>query len=212
LTALDLISQPAWYELLAYAEMLDGRADEARAWADRATASAALLDLPVRTGFAQLAHAHAALAVDPAAAGRWAMAAAGSFETSGDRVDAGRAYLRAATASAALGETEVARERFARARALFETCGAGLFVDQTARELRRMNARQPRRGTAEPHAVLTDREQEIAKLVAVGLTNRQIAERLYLSPRTVEAHLARLFTKLGVSTRAAVAHALTRPD
>jgi DNA-binding NarL/FixJ family response regulator len=95
---------------------------------------------------------------------------------------------------------------------LFETCGAGLFVDQATRELRRMNARQPRRGSAQPRGVLTDREQEIAKLVAVGLTNRQIAERLYLSSRTVEAHVARLFAKLGVATRAAVAHALTRPD
>ena len=84
-------------------------------------------------------------------------------------------------------------------------------LDQTAREQRRMNARRPRRRSA-PGADLTVREREIAKLVAVGLTNREIAERMYLSPRTVEAHLARLFAKLGVATRTAVAHALTRPD
>jgi len=78
-----------------------------------------------------------------------------------------------------------------------------------------MNARRPRRRadvTPGAEATLTDREEEIGKLVAIGLTNRQIAERLYLSPRTVEAHVARLLAKLDVATRAAVANALTGDD
>ena len=52
---------------------------------------------------------------------------------------------------------------------------------------------------------LTGREVEIARLVAEGLTNRQIAARLYLSVRTVEGHVEHLRNKLGFATRARVA-------
>lgn len=55
---------------------------------------------------------------------------------------------------------------------------------------------------------LTAQEREIAQLAAAGLTNKQIGQRLFLSPRTVGGHLHRLFPKLGVSTRAALRDAL----
>ena len=55
---------------------------------------------------------------------------------------------------------------------------------------------------------LTQQEREIALLAATGLTNRQIATRLYLSPRTVSAHLYRIFPKLGITSRAALRDAL----
>ena len=55
---------------------------------------------------------------------------------------------------------------------------------------------------------LTPQEQEIAALAAAGLTNKQIGERLYLSPRTVGNHLFRIFPKLGITTRAALRDAL----
>ncbi|QKJ19930.1 helix-turn-helix domain-containing protein [Microbacterium hominis] len=61
--------------------------------------------------------------------------------------------------------------------------------------------------------VLTDREQEVALLVAEGATNRQVAERLYVSVRTVEVHLGRIFTKLAVPSRVALsvlAHRVAR--
>ncbi|HEV3128437.1 MAG TPA: LuxR C-terminal-related transcriptional regulator [Solirubrobacteraceae bacterium] len=63
------------------------------------------------------------------------------------------------------------------------------------------------RGDSEPSALpklavaLTDREQEILRLIAQGLTNREIAEHIYLSVRTVEWHRSRLAAKLGVSSR-----------
>jgi DNA-binding CsgD family transcriptional regulator len=60
----------------------------------------------------------------------------------------------------------------------------------------------------EPTA-LTPQEHEIASLAASGLTNKQIAARLHLSPRTVSGHLYRVFPKLGVSTRAALRDALS---
>ena len=56
---------------------------------------------------------------------------------------------------------------------------------------------------------MTAQELEIAHLAASGMTNRQIAERLYLSHRTVGAHLYRVFPKLGVSSRAGLRDALS---
>lgn len=53
----------------------------------------------------------------------------------------------------------------------------------------------------DPFKGLTQREQDIALLVSQGLSNKQIAERLYLSPKTVETHLTRAFAKLNVSAR-----------
>ncbi len=58
-------------------------------------------------------------------------------------------------------------------------------------------------------ASLTPQEREIALLAATGLTNRQIATQLYMSPRTVSAHLYRIFPKLGISSRAALRDALS---
>ena len=61
-----------------------------------------------------------------------------------------------------------------------------------------------------PLAALSDREREVAELVAAGRTNREIAGELFLSKRTVDTHLAHVFEKLGVSSRAAVAAAVAR--
>ena len=53
--------------------------------------------------------------------------------------------------------------------------------------------------------MLTRTERTVATLVAQGLTNRQIAEQLFVSPRTVDAHLAHIFRKLAISSRARLA-------
>jgi DNA-binding NarL/FixJ family response regulator len=55
---------------------------------------------------------------------------------------------------------------------------------------------------------LSAQQREIALLAATGLTNKQIGERLYLSPRTVATHLYQVFPKLGVTSRAALRDAL----
>jgi DNA-binding NarL/FixJ family response regulator len=57
---------------------------------------------------------------------------------------------------------------------------------------------------------LTNREREIALLAADGLASRVISERLYVSVRTVENHLARIYTKLGVTSRAELAELVHR--
>nr|WP_053211430.1 helix-turn-helix transcriptional regulator [Streptomyces antibioticus] len=57
-------------------------------------------------------------------------------------------------------------------------------------------------------ATLTPQELEIARLAASGLSNKQIAERLYVSPRTVSTHLYQIFPKLGITRRAALRDAI----
>ncbi|QIK85050.1 helix-turn-helix transcriptional regulator [Sanguibacter sp. HDW7] len=61
------------------------------------------------------------------------------------------------------------------------------------------------RGIARWRTFLTERELEVAQLVAQGASNREIAESLYLSVRTVEVYLGRAFRKLGVTTRVELA-------
>jgi len=59
-------------------------------------------------------------------------------------------------------------------------------------------------------AALSAQELQIARLAAEGLSNREIGERLYLSPRTVGSHLYRIFPKLDITSRAQLARRLER--
>jgi len=65
-----------------------------------------------------------------------------------------------------------------------------------------------RRPSAETPSGLTEREREIALLVAAGRTNREIAGQLVLSTRTIEAHLRNVFGKLGVRSRVELTRAI----
>jgi DNA-binding NarL/FixJ family response regulator len=69
-------------------------------------------------------------------------------------------------------------------------------------------SKQPETGGEAP-APLTSREQEVAALVAHGLTNRRIAEELHLSERTVTTHISKILKKLGLRSRGQVADLLT---
>ncbi|HKN55849.1 MAG TPA: AAA family ATPase [Amycolatopsis sp.] len=207
LPELDPLSRIAWFSLLAEAGWAVGRRAEAAEWAELATVQASSLGLVLRTGFGQLAQAVARQGGSPGDAAKHAVNAAESFAKAGDRVDAGRAHLLAGVLLGEAGDTERAREEIAQARALFSACGANLFQSMAVREERRLNARGPRRRDAHT-GELTRRELEVARLAGTGLTNRQIASELFVSPRTVEVHLSRILAKLDVPTRAAIAGAL----
>ncbi|WP_329008782.1 AAA family ATPase [Micromonospora rifamycinica] len=103
-----------------------------------------------------------------------------------------------------------ARTHLLAARSGFTAMGAQPWLVRATAELRATGyrpvvAEQPVAGIAG----LTGQELEIAGLAAAGLTNKQIAERLYLSHRTVGAHLYRIFPKLGISARAGLRDALS---
>jgi DNA-binding CsgD family transcriptional regulator len=78
--------------------------------------------------------------------------------------------------------------------------GAEAFAGRAARELR-ATGEHPRERSAQPTDVLTAHEAHIARLVATGATSREVAAELFLSPRTVEAHLRSMFRKLGITSR-----------
>ncbi|MFD7667641.1 AAA family ATPase [Streptomyces sp. NPDC059788] len=188
-------------EAMADAEAERGRPSAAAGWADRAEA------VPgggAGSGHAALARAHADQEGDPAAAAHGAVRAAELFEGTGERLSAARAWLRAGTAHGRCGQKAVARTELARAAEVFGACGAPGLHARTVREQRRLGVRT-RRAAAQPDGRLSRREAEVAELVRQGFSNQRIAERLFLSPRTVETHVAHVFAKLGVSSRAAVA-------
>jgi DNA-binding CsgD family transcriptional regulator len=100
-----------------------------------------------------------------------------------------------------------ARAQLNAALEIFERLGARPWVHRASAELRATGQTKPRAGENVIDR-LTPQEFEIATLAASGLTNKQIADRLYLSHRTVGGHLHRTFPKLGVATRAALRDAL----
>ncbi|MCT9929272.1 AAA family ATPase [Planotetraspora sp. A-T 1434] len=197
-------------ETLAQVAAARGHTVESMAWAARA----AQLDdpaLPAFSGLVPLARAHALRAKEPASAAAAAAEAAELLAAADRRLDAGRALLVAGLAHQEAADKTRARERLKAAADVFGTCGAGNLKTQAERALRRLGVRVTAGGDAS-RLGLSPREMEVAQLVADGLTNQQVAQRLFLSVRTVETHLSRIFAKLEVSSRVGVATALSRRD
>jgi DNA-binding CsgD family transcriptional regulator len=99
-----------------------------------------------------------------------------------------------------------ARRYLSAALETFDRIGAGAMAQRARNELRATGVATT--GPVVPAAALTVQERQIAELAAVGLSNRQIGERLFLSHRTVGSHLHRLYPKLGITSRAALRAAL----
>ncbi|SNT52652.1 ATP-binding protein [Actinacidiphila glaucinigra] len=96
--------------------------------------------------------------------------------------------------------TTESRTPLAAALSAFQRLGALPWTERAETELRAAGSAKRRPGTVTPHT-LTPQELEIARLAASGLTNKQIAERLFLSHRTVGAHLYQIYPKLGITSR-----------
>jgi len=105
-----------------------------------------------------------------------------------------------------------ARDHLDQALARFRETGAGPWSDRAARELQATSRSARRRGDLTNADDLTPQERCTARLVADGATVRQAAAGMYLSPKTVEAHLGRAYRKLGVHNRAQLAQALARQN
>ena len=122
--------------------------------------------------------------------------------------------LENARAQADLGALLRRRNRRADARHLLRQAldsahhlGATALAERAETELRSTGAK-PRRVRLTGLEALTASERRIAELAANGLTNREIAQTLFVTDRTVEGHLTHVFTKLGVKTRTALPVAL----
>jgi len=98
----------------------------------------------------------------------------------------------------------IARQHLDQALSIFESLPAPIWAERARSELSRIGLRPP------APLELTATEERVAALAASGHTNRQVAAALFLSPRTVEDNLARVYRKLGVSSRAELGAAMTR--
>jgi DNA-binding CsgD family transcriptional regulator len=93
---------------------------------------------------------------------------------------------------------------------MFSDFGAGAFAERARHELVATGEPVPRR-TDDARDVLTPQEAQVARLAAEGRTNPEIGAQLFISPRTVEYHLRKVFAKLGVSSRKALRGPLPDP-
>ena len=91
------------------------------------------------------------------------------------------------------------------ALATFEVIGAAEWARQARAGLRAAGERTSTSETQTAASVMSAQEMQIARLASQGLSNREIGQQLYLSPRTVGSHLYRIFPKLGITSRAQLA-------
>jgi DNA-binding CsgD family transcriptional regulator len=119
-------------------------------------------------------------------------------------LERGRTLLALGTVRRRRKEKRAAREALDAAIAIFDGLPAPLWAE-------RGRAEQARIGGRVPAAELTETERRIAELVAQGRSNKEVAARLFITPRTVEGHLTRIYEKLGVRSRSELVHRLPTP-
>ncbi|MGI9540266.1 MAG: LuxR C-terminal-related transcriptional regulator [Miltoncostaeaceae bacterium] len=127
------------------------------------------------------------------------------FERSRAPFEAGCARCHLAEQLIALGRTAGARDELRLARSLLRRVGAAGRAEWAEERLGELDSRSRAGGGESEPGPLTPRECEVLRLVADGLGDREIAERLVLSEHTVHRHVSNIRTKLGVSSRAAAA-------
>jgi DNA-binding CsgD family transcriptional regulator len=178
-----------------------GRADLVGEWADELATLAELTGAP--WAMASAAHARALLA-DGSQAQTLFERALDAHARSPRRVDQARTELAFGEFLRRSRRRLDAREHLRAALDTFEDVGAARWATRARHELRASGETSRRRDSSTP-VDLTPQERHVAELVRQGLSNRDAAAQLFLSPRTIDFHLRNVFTKLAVSSRAELA-------
>ncbi|WP_227998921.1 AAA family ATPase [Nocardia australiensis] len=193
----------------AHMALADGDLPVALDAVTAAEAAAELIGRPGQQAAAALARAEYACATDDLIAAESAvLMCIEKFGAAGMPVNRAQGVLLAATIAGRRGAFTLATARLSEARAVFADVGAHALLSETTTIQRRLAGSQTVRGAT----ALTRREREVAELAALGCANKEIAARLYVSPRTVEDHLSRILRKLGLSSRAGIARRLAELD
>jgi DNA-binding CsgD family transcriptional regulator len=127
------------------------------------------------------------------------------------RPELARAYLLYGEWLRRQGRRVDAREQLRNAHEMLARIGMQAFAERARRELA-ATGEKVRKRSVETRDELTAHERQIAELARDGLSNPEIGARLFLSPRTVEWHLKKVFAKLGISSRMGLHDALPSPD
>jgi DNA-binding CsgD family transcriptional regulator/tetratricopeptide (TPR) repeat protein len=195
----------AWRSSAAEVCLRLGRLEQARSLADEEVALARSIGAPRALGVALRAAALAESGARRIELLREAVtsleASQGALELARTRIDLGAALVRA-------GQREPARELLRAGQEGASGCGATPLVERAHRELLATGAR-PRRTAAAGRDGLTPSELRVTEMAAAGQTNREIAQALFVTEKTVETHLGRAFMKLGVRSRKQLPQALT---
>jgi DNA-binding CsgD family transcriptional regulator len=211
---LDRHAAHGW-ELLIRSRLALGEADAAREIAARATRRAEAGGLPQQIATVRCGEAAVLLACGEPERASGLLADAARLAAAADNPAlSARAHALGGIALNARGERERGIAELETAERTLFACGALREAAAAARELRRLGQRAPHRARpasrASGLAALSRRENEIAAEVASGKTNREVAATLFLSEKTVGNHLSRIFEKLDVHSRAALAALVTR--
>jgi DNA-binding CsgD family transcriptional regulator len=174
-----------------------GELQEARALTARFELEARRLDGPWMSMIGARNRGLIALAAGDILAASDALAAAASYEPPGEwPFEQARTLLALGRLRRRERQKGGARRCFEAALALFESLPAPLWAEVAREELARLGLQ--RSSTRE----MTESERRVAELAGTGLTTREVAAKLFMSPKTVEAHLARAYRKLGIRSRA----------
>jgi DNA-binding CsgD family transcriptional regulator len=178
-----------------------GRTEEAERWVCELAERGRELDNPwaIATA-ARCAGLVSASRGDIEGAREQLIAALSQHERSPNPFERARTMLVLGTVERRVKQRTVARETLGRALEIFDALGAPLWAERAAAELERV----PGRRKADELA-LSPTERRIAELVANGLANKEVAAALFVSVRTVEANLSKIYVKLGIRSRSELA-------
>ena len=204
LSWVEACSRPYWATVLAEIARTNGRRDEAASWLARADEFASTL--PLRGQAAYVTAARARLAFDAGCqdAGPLVESALETFADLGWLLAEGSGRLLRAKVLSRDHKWRAAESELAEVRRIAAESGSRKLHAAAVREQRRVIGYAGRAATAPSIGSLTRREQDIVRLVAEGVSNAGVADRLFVTVKTVEAHLTRIFRKYGVSSRAAL--------
>jgi DNA-binding CsgD family transcriptional regulator/tetratricopeptide (TPR) repeat protein len=208
---ISVFLQPTCFEMIAAASADTGQVTPE--WAVRAEA-AQTGGLPHQKAYVLSARAHFLRATKDyrGAAELYEQAAALFGESGSVRAQAWTLAVAAGPAATA-GRHDDAAMMLAMARELANRCGSGRVLEKAREQEREINAVRCRSAEWDDVTVLsalTGREREIAVIAGSGMKTRDIARKLSLSPRTVDVHLTRIYRKLNVPSRAALARLMAR--
>ena len=190
---------PVWADAIETLIAL-GELEQARAYLEPYEANAERLGSPwAIAGAARCRGLLAAAEGDLPAAHRGIRAIARRARGLPYPLERGRTLLCLGTVRRQAQQRKAAREALEQALAIFEELGARLWAEKARAELARISGR---RTTSDE---LTETERRVAELAAQGRTNKEIAAELFMGVSTVEAHLSRVYRKLGLRSRTELA-------